>query len=873
MRSSSARGPLLVVLYGLAAAVSSNVLAESPAGLPSAQSVVDGGPASADVQVELIEGVREKSWDVESLAVTDSYVEPAFGFVDVPRKYSSRGIILDRSNPYFLRATGTFELPQGDYRLLLRARGAARLFVDDQTVAETDFAVRNANGADPVPELPTALEPGLHPLPPGCQERVAAIELDGRPHRFQLQAIVGGKGMRAELGELSVSIASEGKPFYLLSPTSTSPLTDEGWQAYVDASRERFVARNAARRLAATQDEAKYWDLRHEVARREWAARPVPVVPAVAAGTPVHNAIDRFIGARLQAEGVEPAPLCDDWTFLRRLTLDTVGVVPSPEEIETFRADQSNERRSNLIDRVLADSRWADHWVGYWQDVLAENPGIVKPELNNTGPFRWWIHESFLDNKPLDRFVTELVMMQGSQYGGGTAGFAMASQNDAPMADKAYVLAKAFMGAEMKCARCHDAPYHPFKQKDTFSLAAMLSQKSQKLPVTSTVPVREGGRQPLIQISLKPGDTIDPAWPFAALATEELPDGVIRNPDDQRERLAAILTSPRNLRFAQVAANRLWKRYLGLGLVEPVDDWLDIEPSHPELLDYLAGELVTHGYDLKHLARLILNSHTYQRAVVASSVADDSASLFASPTRRRLTAEQLVDSLFAAVGKPFRSEELNLDIDGRRPIKDFLNLGVPRRAWEFTSLSNERDRPALSLPNAQSILDVLVTFGWRQSRPNPITIRDETTMALQPLILSNGLAGVRIARLSDDSAITRICLEQRPLEDLVQAVFQRVLTRPPQADEQQMFVELLADGYEDRIAELNGISQRRRPDLRTAVSWSNHLSPEATKIKLELERAAQAGDPPTERLRGPWRERMEDMLWALVNSPEFMFVP
>jgi hypothetical protein len=200
-------------------------------------------------------------------------------------------------------------------------------------------------------------------------------------------------------------------------------------------------------------------------------------------------------------------------------------------------------------------------------------------------------------------------------------------------------------------------------------------------------------------------------------------------------------------------------------------------------------------------------------------------------------------------------------------------LGVPRRAWEFTSLSNERDRPALSLPNAQSILDVLVTFGWRQSRPNPITIRDETAMALQPLILSNGLAGTRVTRLSDDSAITLLCLEQQPLDTLVRNVFQRVLTRPPQPDEQQMFAELLSEGYDDRLIDAKDIAPRQTQDTRTAVSWSNHLSPEATKIKLEMERAALAGEPPTDRLRGPWRERMEDMLWALVNSPEFMFVP
>ena len=123
--------------------------------------------------------------------------------------------------------------------------------------------------------------------------------------------------------------------------------------------------------------------------------------------------------------------------------------------------------------------------------------------------------------------------------------------------------------------------------------------------------------------------------------------------------------------------------------------------------------------------------------------------------RRRLSAEQIVDSLFATAGKTFRSEPLTLDPEGRRSANTFLNLGSPRRAWEFTSLSNERDRPALALPMAQSVLDVLTMFGWRDSRPNPTSRRDEAATVLQPLTLANGTVGHRLTQLSDDSAFTR----------------------------------------------------------------------------------------------------------------------
>ena len=133
---------------------------------------------------------------------------------------------------------------------------------------------------------------------------------------------------------------------------------------------------------------------------------------------------------------------------------------PGEAEIAQYLADPAGKRRDLVIDRLLADERWADHWMGYWQDVLAENPNIINPTLNNTGPFRWWLHESLLDNKPVDLFVTELIRMEGSERFGGPAGFGTASQNDVPMAAKGMIVSSAFLGLEMKCARCHDAPAH-----------------------------------------------------------------------------------------------------------------------------------------------------------------------------------------------------------------------------------------------------------------------------------------------------------------------------------------------------------------------------------------------------------------------------
>ncbi|MCB1079285.1 MAG: DUF1553 domain-containing protein, partial [Verrucomicrobiae bacterium] len=488
---------------------------------------------------------------------------------------------------------------------------------------------------------------------------------------------------------------------------------------------------------------------------------------------------------------------------------------------------------------------------------------------------RFWIHEALYDDLPMDRFVTELVMMEGSKYGGGPAGFAMAAQNDVPMAAKAHILGTAFLGIEMKCARCHDAPYHESKQRDLFELAAMLGREPMKLPATSSVPMTTfTGRKPLIEITLKPGETIEPLWPapFGKQFVGNVDPKLLHRPDDSRERLAALITSPDNERFPQVIANRVWTQLMGFGIVEIADDWESSKPSHPELLAFLAREFVLSGYDIKHLNRLILNSQAYQRE--ARPLAPGETPDFSAPIERRMTAEQVVDSLFSSVGKDLDSEEISMDIDGTQVESTMISLGFPRRAWEFTSLSNERDRPSLAIPKAQAIVDVLENFGWRSSRQEPKSIRETEPNVRQPAIIANGSLGRWVTTLSESSAMTALALQPDLTQDeLVEQVFLRLLTRKPTDEERIEYAELLSEGFADRILP----EDKRPPAIRREplkhVSWSNHLSAEANSIKIEMEKRAREGDPPTVALRTDWRERMEDMVWAVMNSPEFLYMP
>ncbi|QDT25033.1 hypothetical protein Enr10x_03270 [Gimesia panareensis] len=832
------------------------------------------------VQVDIYEGIpNKKSWSFRPPRFAETFTQPHFTLIEIPNRYSAKGVKVDRPDPFLVRAMSKMTLPKGKKRILVRARNGSRLYIDDELVLETPFHNISGSAHGKVFDVDLSLSPNIRPLHRGDHEKVVEYTGDGKPHRVRFEMIVGGSRHRPDFGETAVFIGDPGKDFQLLTPSDqVVMLTDVEWLPFERQYRYDMIAVNAERRREASQEEDQYWAWRHKLAKEEVLKQPQVKVPAASKGLRANNAVDHFINRRLSKEKAKQSAPLSDLAFLRRLSLDTTGTVPAPALVKEYLAQKPEARRSFAIERLLNDPGWADNWVGYWQDVLAENPNIVNPTLNNTGPFRWWIHESFYDNKPFDRFLTELVMMEGSKYFGGPAGFEMASQNDAPMAAKAHIIGQAFLGLNMKCARCHDAPFHDFKQRDLFSLAAMLKRSPQGVPKTSSIPGFDPkSNSMLVSVTLLPGENVTPKWTFEELVKPgKFPANYLRSDKDTREQLAAIMTSPQNERFANVIVNRVWKRYMGHGLVEPVDDWDGQEPSHPELLKYLSQQFVIHGYDLKYLSRLVFESDLYQREastdITKVQGLFDTTFNFSSPVLRRMEAEQIVDSLFAICGKPLDAGRMCIDIDGSRDYHSSLDLGTPRRAWQFTSPSNERDRPSLALPFGQPFITLMKTFGWRDTRQSPLTTREYTSTALQPAILANGVLGQRFTRLSDDSAFTELALQDQPLEALIKESFLKALTREPTPAELKLFTELLQPGYAERVnrgAEI--VSRERLP--RNLVGWSNHLSPRANEIKVELEAAVKQGDPPTKRLNDDWRNRYEDMLWSMLNSPEFIFVP
>jgi cytochrome c553 len=577
---------------------------------------------------------------------------------------------------------------------------------------------------------------------------------------------------------------------------------------------------------------------------------------------------------------VAMSPVIGDEAFLRRIYLDTIGVSPTEAEAAAFFADADPDKRQRLINQLLGDDRCADHWMSFWLDALAENPTLLNQSLNSTGPFRWFLYDSLRDNKPLDRMVTELILMRGSQHEGGSAGFAMAAENDAPLAAKAHIVASAFLGVELQCARCHDSPYHSTTQRDLFALAAMLERKSVTVPETSRVPAaffEKQDRESLIRATLKHDEQVAAAWPLAdvtGVVDNDDIDPLMNKPDDTRERLAALITAPQNSRFAKVMVNGIWKRLIGAGFVEPAHDWEGRSASHPELLDWLSHQLLVHNYDPRHVIRLIVTSRVYQSEAIGNNLdALHQQRFFNACDRRRLTAEQIVDSLHVVAGSTMDAGELTFVHDGRRDISNRLTLGRPTRAWMFASLNNERDRPSLSLPKARAVTDVLEAFGWNGSRQKPVHGRDTDPDVLQPGALANGTLTMKLSRASHGSELANLAVEADSPDLLVDALFLRVLSRRPRFQERMTFVSALAQGFRTRHVASDATQAPESNSPLPLVTWFNHLQPDANTIQQENERRVREGPPADPRLRSEWRELYEDVVWSLINHREFVWIP
>jgi hypothetical protein len=356
-----------------------------------------------------------------------------------------------------------------------------------------------------------------------------------------------------------------------------------------------------------------------------------PELPPVVDGRT--HPVDRIVDAYFAGHDVQRPAVVDDEVFLRRVSLDLTGLLPTPDVHAEFLADQSPDKRTLLIRRLLAgDIAYAEHWLTFWNDLLRNDytgTGFItggRKQITN------WLYRSLVENKPYDQMVRELLTpfsgAEGFVEGIRWRGSVSAGQRQE--IQFAQNVGQALLGINLKCASCHDSFIDRWTLEETYGLAQIYATEQLTLHRCD-----------------KPVDkTVGPGWLFPQIGNV---DPKASQPE-RMQQLAALVTHRDNGRFTRTIVNRLWHRLMGRGIVHPVDA-MHTEPWNADLLDYLAADLLDGGFDLKQTLELICSSQIYQAATPAIEHAPDEGSyVFRGPLPRRMTAEQFVDSVWQLTG-------------------------------------------------------------------------------------------------------------------------------------------------------------------------------------------------------------------------------
>ena len=347
------------------------------------------------------------------------------------------------------------------------------------------------------------------------------------------------------------------------------------------------------------------------------------------------NFVDDLVFLKLKAIGMPPSELSDDATFLRRVTVDIAGRLPTPEELRRFVADTSTSKREMCVDSLLASADYAEYFASKWSSLLRNKRNDAKYTRGNYA-FWNWIRDSFAENKPYDQFVRDVIAASGDITDHPAVGwYRQVRDSTAQMEDTAQL----FLGTRLQCAQCHHHPYEKWSQQDYYSFSAFFSQVGRKASGTPGEEVIYHRRGNASATNKKTKESVKPAG-LGAAAMAIAPD------DDPRQALADWLGSRDNPFFARSLVNRYWKHFFNRGLVEPEDDMRETNPAtNPELLDALAAGFVKSGYDLKQLIRVITTSRTYQLSAVPNEYNAIDKQNFSRYYPKRLNAEVLLDSV------------------------------------------------------------------------------------------------------------------------------------------------------------------------------------------------------------------------------------
>ncbi|MGD1978104.1 MAG: DUF1549 domain-containing protein [Akkermansiaceae bacterium] len=380
--------------------------------------------------------------------------------------------------------------------------------------------------------------------------------------------------------------------------------------------------------LTAWVNEGLAWEKGFTFKKKTWKAplahRRVSLPPALEKG---ENPIDRMTRVYFEKNKVQPPEPISDARFLRRASLDLLGLLPSLQELEAFATSRDPNKRTDKIEELLSrDIDYADHWMTFWNDLLRNDYAGTGFIDGGRSQITGWLYDSLKSNKPYDQFVREL-LNPTKQSEGFIKGIKWRGNVNASQVQEiqfAQNVSQVFFGENMKCASCHDSFIDDWKLEDAYGMAAIIAGKPLEM----------------YRCDKPTGEKMNARFLFAELG--EIDPNAPR--DKRLQRAAELATAPGNGRLARTIVNRLWARLMGRGLVEPVD-MMGNRPWSEDILDYLAHDLATHQYDLKRTLALIVGSKTYQSATVAPSKASDDY-VFEGPVAKRMTAEQFIDAVW-----------------------------------------------------------------------------------------------------------------------------------------------------------------------------------------------------------------------------------
>lgn len=488
-----------------------------------------------------------------------------------------------------------------------------------------------------------------------------------------------------------------------------------------------------------------------------------------------YSYVDKLVNAKLQRIKLLPSELATDAEFLRRIHLDLAGVAPTVAQTRAFLADKQDPktRRQAKIDELLASPEYVDHWTLKWSDLLLSNRKYITEK--GVWAFRNWIRKSVAENKPYDQLAYELITASGSTFDNPAANYYRIAREPKVVMEN---MTQVFLGTRFNCNQCHDHPFEKWTQQQYFQLSAYFAGVGRRRgPAGDEIIFTTGSPQPVMHPGS--GQPVEPAFPFEH-------EGMDRDEQDRRLALAKWLTSEKNPYFAKSIVNRYWSYFHGRGIIDPVDDIRASNPaSNPELLDALTEDFIKSGFDLKHLIRTIVSTHTYQRSYRPNDWNEGDHVNFSHAAARRLSAEQLFDSIMVSTGAP-------------------RNLpGVPAGFR------------AAQLPDSSVQVGFLDMFG-RPPRESPCECERNSDVSLgQTLNLVNGPT-IAEAIVHPAGLVATSIKQGLETPKLIDEIYLATLCRFPRPEEKQRLLKYFED-----------------------VS--------------DVEEAAQ------------------DLMWALINSPGFLF--